>query len=237
MLDMGTNISGVYAIQHRDSGKTYVGRSTNIRHRWQEHRCDAKTGRSKNPLHRALAKYGSDAFEWRVLIKGPDRLLARLEACFIVDMKCLKPHGYNLGGAEGGFPSKQLIAEMPSKEQAAWRATMARVSRIGAAALANKRKDPDYEAAYRAVKSAASKTREANMRAKKLKDPEYAEQDRQRRSAAAKKNPMLNPEKAAATFRSRFVSDPEYAARVRTNRRRAALIGWANRKKAGNANA
>ncbi len=116
-----------------------------------------------------------------------------------------------------------------------WEATLSRVSRIGVMALAEKRKDPEYEAAYRDIKSLASKTREANMRSKRLSDPEYAEKDRQRRSAAAKKNPVLNPQKGSATFRSRLASDPEYAARVRENRRRAASTRWANCKKAGDA--
>lgn len=58
----------VYVATHRDSGRHYVGKSTNPRVRWINHRCHAKTGKDSAPyFHKALRKYGPDSFDFVVV--------------------------------------------------------------------------------------------------------------------------------------------------------------------------
>lgn len=59
----------LYRVVHRESGKDYVGISTAYEQRWQHHKADAaRGGKTSCPkFHRALRKYGPDAFDWKVL--------------------------------------------------------------------------------------------------------------------------------------------------------------------------
>lgn len=218
--------SGIYMIEHRESGKRYIGRSVDIEMRWHQHRSDAKNHRTNNPVHNAIRKHGRDAFNWKILVTAPARLQAILEAQFILDWKTMKPSGYNLGGTEGGFPSRDLINEMAPAERAHWDAVLLRVAEMGHKALRKKRECPVYEAEYLAKKAAASTTREARVRARRAADPEYDARIRASKSAASKKNPKRNEAKASATFKERMNADPEYAARVKENRRKACLRRW-----------
>lgn len=217
--------AGIYMIEHIESGRRYIGRSVDIEMRWHQHRSDAKNRRTNNPVHNAIRKYGAKAFNWKILVTAPARLQARLEEQFILDWGTLKPNGYNLGGTEGGFPSRDLINTMDPDERARWESVMARAARAGHEALRELRQDPEYEAEFLKIKSAASTKREARIRERRAIDPEYDAKTRERRSIASKKNPKGNPEKASATFRDRM-KDPEYAARIRANRTAAGGKQW-----------
>ena len=60
--------TGVYAIRHIVSGKSYVGSSSKIENRWVRHRSALKHNRHHSEkLQRAWNKYGADAFEFEVL--------------------------------------------------------------------------------------------------------------------------------------------------------------------------
>jgi len=56
----------VYSAVHRETGHGYVGISVRHAIRWKEHRRAALRG-SQLPFHRALRKYGADAFDWQVI--------------------------------------------------------------------------------------------------------------------------------------------------------------------------
>jgi len=221
---------GIYIIRHRESGREYVGRSVDIQTRWSGHRHDAAFGRKNNYIHNALRKYGSKAFDWVVLKEVNELDLCAAEQECILGRNTLHPAGFNIGGTEGGFPSKALIEAMEPEQREAWKATMRRVSKQGADAMVEKRKDSKYEAAYRAVKSAASTAREANIRRRRAEEPEYDAKERNRRRSAALKNPRTNPAASASTFRERMASNPDFAAQVRANRAKAARVAHAARK-------
>lgn len=89
---------GIYVIRHVASGRCYVGQSRNIEKRWREHR-GSKEG---TLLHRALRKYGNEAFDWTVLETcDPSELLVR-EVFWIDRLGTLHPKGFNLTtGGEG----------------------------------------------------------------------------------------------------------------------------------------
>lgn len=209
-------------VRHKESGRTYVGRSVNIEMRWHQHVCDAKKNRTNNMFHNHLRKYGRDSFEWKILVSAPARLHAHLEECFIVDMKTMKPDGFNLGGTNGGTPSADLLALMPEEDRTRILDNVRRAGNLGVKALRKKRENPEYNAQYLEIRRQGSLKREANIRAKRAADPEYDAEARRKRSEASKKNPKRNDAKASETFQARMLADPEYAARVRANRVKAA---------------
>lgn len=58
--------SYVYVLNNVISGSSYVGKSTDPKRRWRRHKTDANAG-CELPLHRAIRKYGIDAFELQIL--------------------------------------------------------------------------------------------------------------------------------------------------------------------------
>jgi group I intron endonuclease len=91
----------VYLLYCRVSRKGYVGQTTQtLKRRWQKHCADAQTG-SEYLIHRAIRKYGEDAFELSVLAEA-DNLpaLDQIEIEQIEKQGTLAPNGYNI--KEGG---------------------------------------------------------------------------------------------------------------------------------------
>lgn len=56
----------LYIVTLRENGKSYIGWTDDIKYRWQRHKRDAFNG-SKTYFHRALKKYGPDAFDWGIV--------------------------------------------------------------------------------------------------------------------------------------------------------------------------
>jgi len=202
--------SGIYLIRHKGTGKAYVGRSVNIRNRWNLHKRHTEQGRDKSPLHRALRKYGYDAFDWIVLAEAPAHLQIELERQFIKDIGTMIPAGYNIGGAAGGQPSRELLDAMGPEEREQKLAEMKALSAKMHATLTERRKDPEYEAAYRAAKSAAAKKRWADRKARMASDPAFA--------AEAKAKWDLRAEKAVKTLRNRMATDEAFAKHIKNVR-------------------
>lgn len=212
--------SGIYLIRHRASGKAYVGRSVDIKGRWQLHKNHTETARDRSPLHRAFRKYGYDAFDWIVLVGAPARLHVALERQFMLDMGTMVPAGYNVGGAAGGHPPAELLALMGVEEREQKKSEMRAASLKMRASVAERRKDPGYDAWYRTRISAAAKTRWANRKAKIASDAEYAKEADARWKARAAK--------AHDTAKKRAEADPEYAAARRERMVAAARKARAN---------
>ncbi len=97
--DMGV----VYLARNKVNGKGYVGKTTGLlRQRRWSHECRARR-ESVSFFHRALRKYGFDAFEWKVLMTSDDEDdLNESEIALIRLFKSKAPGGYNLSdGGEG----------------------------------------------------------------------------------------------------------------------------------------
>ena len=90
----------VYYIKHKESGKGYVGQHNkpNPIYRWARHGCDANKG-SNLPFHRALKKYGCDAFTWEILGIFPYDVLTDMEGYYAEVLGTYiwdyNPGGYN----------------------------------------------------------------------------------------------------------------------------------------------
>jgi len=207
-------ISGIYMIRHKESGKKYIGRSTDIANRWNLHKRHTEQRKDRSPLHRAMRKYGYDAFEWKVLTTAPARLHIMLERQFIRDWKVMAPHGYNVGGAAGGQPPRELLNAMGEDERKTKLAEMKRLSGKMHAAIKERRADPAYEAAYLAEKKATALLREVARRERITNDPEYAAREKARRH--------LGGIKAAAAVKARAAKDPDFARSMTEMYRKAA---------------
>jgi len=207
-------ISGVYMIRHKESGKKYIGRSTDVRNRWDLHKRHAEQRKNNSPLHRAMRKYGYDAFEWKVLFTAPAKLQIELERQFMSDWGTMAPAGYNVGGAAGGFASRELLDAMGVDEREEQLGIMRNQASKMHATVAEKRKDPEYDAWYKSRMSEAAKTRWANRKERIAADPEFAAQADAKWKARAKL--------ATDAVINRVAVDPEFAKHMHDVRSNAA---------------
>lgn len=92
----------VYLIRHRETGKSYVGQTTETaRRRWGAHvnKALAEEGQSystRTAIARAMRKHGHHNFDFAILeVCLPEELDAR-EAHWIATLGTMRPAGYNL---------------------------------------------------------------------------------------------------------------------------------------------
>jgi group I intron endonuclease len=95
----------IYRVTNTVNGKVYIGkwRGSNVRGRWNRH-CYAAKRNSPFYIHRAIRKYGADAFTVEVLHHAKTKEeLRKMETFFIVLHQSQKPeNGYNMTmGGEG----------------------------------------------------------------------------------------------------------------------------------------
>lgn len=152
-----SRISGIYKITNKVNGKSYIGRSVNIKTRWSQHKSSARLG-SMLPIHCAIRKNSADGFNWEILCEGHPGNLPSLE------LEQIKLHesygrvfGYNVGGTVGGIPSKQEIFEMPIELQNKWASVHSdREAKI----QAKRDSDKAYDAYIFGKRSSATKNRQ-----------------------------------------------------------------------------
>lgn len=92
---------GIYCIENLITHEKYVGQSTNIKQRWEDHRKPSRLSYS-TPLYRAFREYGIDNFKFSVLEECDVSKLDEREIYWI--KKCDSyDHGYNstTGGKTG----------------------------------------------------------------------------------------------------------------------------------------
>jgi len=95
----------VYCATCLSNGKQYVGKTkVELATRQTQHYSQAKTKR-RCLFHKALNKYGKDAFHWDILFESDDELLLyQKEKEFIASLKTFVPDGYNLtSGGDGNY--------------------------------------------------------------------------------------------------------------------------------------
>lgn len=103
MAEKHSTIPGcVYQARNKLNGKCYIGKTVQrlSRRRWAHER-NADRKNTSCLLHKAIAKYGKDSFEWSILFQSKDNdILLQMEVVFIRDRNTKVPQGYNL--TEGG---------------------------------------------------------------------------------------------------------------------------------------
>ena len=100
----------IYLVTNKINGKQYVGKTIKtVKHRWNHHLADAKRA-SEYAIHRAIRKYGRDAFEVKTIatVKAEaEDLLDDVEK-FCIQFYSTLSNGYNMTeGGEGGVPTPE----------------------------------------------------------------------------------------------------------------------------------
>lgn len=110
---------GVYAIECAD-GRSYIGASECVSHRWGQHRSDLRLGRSKNrPLQAAYDLLGRDAFSFKVLELVPEGDLTQAEQKWMDLAKgCLFNAAPRAGTVKGLVHSAETRARQSVSQQA-----------------------------------------------------------------------------------------------------------------------
>jgi len=87
----------IYCATNSVNGKQYVGQTTSsLIERWRHHRYWASIG-SPCFIHRAIAKYGGNAFSLQILAETSSQNDANeKESFFIAKLNTVAPNGYNL---------------------------------------------------------------------------------------------------------------------------------------------
>lgn len=166
----------IYRITHRESGRCYIGQTTRpISLRWRQHQRQSVCVR----LHRAVTKYGPDAFDVEQLSVATNKLLLDfLERFWIgVHQSTDRAFGFNLrdGGSFGKHTeaSKLLMSE---KVRAAYlkpeTRERLRASKIGKALSAETRERIAITNSGKRH-SDATKDRMSSLRSTLWQDPEY----------------------------------------------------------------
>jgi group I intron endonuclease len=127
---------GIYKITHKETGTIYIGKGLRIEERWARHIKNAFSG-SDTHFHRAVRKYGVDAFSWEIILrcgKYDNHLLCVMERFFIKEFHTFYgdpdyKKGYNeTPGGDGGVlygdakesMRKKLIGHSPWNKGRAW---------------------------------------------------------------------------------------------------------------------
>lgn len=107
---------GVYLIEHTESGRRYVGWSSDVKRRVAQHFFACANRREPSRLHRAMAHHGADAFTVRVLdaCSSVPEALAR-EAHWIRELGSKSPAGFNL--TDGGDGVRGALVSEESRQR------------------------------------------------------------------------------------------------------------------------
>jgi group I intron endonuclease len=99
----------IYKATNKVNNKSYIGYTSNLKKRKSDHKKCALSNRYPNNLfHKAIRKYGYDAFEWEVIFESEDKQLTLkiIEPFFIASLSYLG-ESYNLAkGGEGNTSSR-----------------------------------------------------------------------------------------------------------------------------------
>lgn len=109
-------IFSIYKATNKINSKIYIGFDSNWPNRRWDH--NRKTPKTNSIFHRAITKYGKEAFEWEVIYQTKDgnHCLNKMETHFIKEYNSFKPNGYNMtlggDGQLGRTPTQQQRKKM-----------------------------------------------------------------------------------------------------------------------------
>lgn len=98
-------VSGIYCIENKINHKKYIGKSVNIKKRWEDHIRDLNRGKHCNKyLQASWDKYGQENFDFYIIEKVSNEKLSEREIYWIDILNTMDDkYGYNLAkGGDGG---------------------------------------------------------------------------------------------------------------------------------------
>jgi group I intron endonuclease len=111
----------IYRIRNKVNGKAYIGWTVDPKRRWRNHQLSARNA-SRNAIHRAIAKYGVQNFEFQII----EQMLGTIRGAHAREIQWIKregtfwPAGYNLTrGGDGGPDLRALSAAAQARRRAA----------------------------------------------------------------------------------------------------------------------
>jgi group I intron endonuclease len=117
---VATNTYKIYKCTNNVNGKVYIGYTRkSLDKRVIEHKSNSKKG-SHYLLHKAIQKYGVDAFRWEIIFESKDKnyLLEEMESYFIKEYNSYFENncGYNMTyGGQGGMTDRTHTEETKNK--------------------------------------------------------------------------------------------------------------------------
>ena len=110
----------IYLFTNKVNGKKYVGQTVQtLANRRYKHRWDAKNSKYNSIFHKALLKYGEDAFTLEVIAESLAEFLDDLEIFFIkLHASRSHQHGYNMNEGGGGQRGHRHSDESKAKVSA-----------------------------------------------------------------------------------------------------------------------
>jgi group I intron endonuclease len=117
---VATNTYKIYKCTNNVNGKVYIGYTRkSLDKRVIEHKSNSKKG-SHYLLHKAIQKYGVDAFYWEIIFESKDKnyLLEEMESYFIKEYNSYFENncGYNMTyGGQGGMTDRTHTEETKNK--------------------------------------------------------------------------------------------------------------------------
>jgi len=226
------SIPGIYAIVNKLNGVVYIGQAINIRKRWASHNHYLARGNHRNCyLQRAWDKYGSENFEFTVLISlagTPNECLAGALNEAEIQILATYPETYNLmeAGRSGVVASEATKSLLSARRKEMWADEELRTKRL--ASLRAMHADPEYtarrmEAVVDARRSPEARKRQSELTKLLWESPEHCEAMSAKRKANWQDAEYVANQKIS---RSATWADPE----VRAKRSAAIRAAWARRK-------
>jgi group I intron endonuclease len=170
----------IYLITHLDSGRYYVGQTTNIRPicRWQSHVCDGKRN-AGSTIDRAIGKYGPRAFSFELMAAATTQPeLDGLESLWIIVLQSTQRGiGFNIReGGSYGHHSQETKNKL--REARLQQVIKPESYKLGAEKRRGQKRDPSAtektrQALIGRIFSEETKRRMSDGQKRRLENPEY----------------------------------------------------------------
>ena len=106
---------GIYKITHRDTGRVYIGQSSNLSRRKSAYAGSGGGGNTNSVIKRSILKYGWDAFDFDVIVYCEHNMLNVYEKGLIALYDCRTPNGFNVQAGGGDYSVSDETKELISR--------------------------------------------------------------------------------------------------------------------------